>query len=235
MTPPFPVSAIVPNRAHPWRQCARDPQSEHKSRSQLEQDLVRTGVPGSETDQCGASNTTTKKLVGRCHLTVVSVQAIQCLLDRFQHPKYLVGEDTHAVSLYFGCNQAIGVWLDGCNASGVSTIAFTSAAEASKTRPTEALDKELAIAKLVQSTIMRWAHGVLWVCCSGLVQQSRLHAKFTAGDASLFLRSVPWMMLDQGLLRPIEEAITEILGVGLETLDLRAIDMVHHLDNSDWW
>jgi hypothetical protein len=42
-------------------------------------------------------------------------------------------------------------------------------------------------------------------------------------------------MLDQGLLRPIEEAITEILGVGLETLDLRAIDMVHHLDNSDWW
>jgi hypothetical protein len=46
---------------------------------------------------------------------------------------------------------------------------------------------------------------------------------------------VPWMMLDQGLLRPIEEAITEILGVGFETLDLRAIDMVHHLDNSDWW
>lgn len=62
-----------------------------------------------------------------------------------------------------------------------------------------------------------------------------MHAKFTAGDASLFLRSAPWMMLDQGLLRPIEEAITEILEVGLETLDLCAIDKVHHLDNSDWW
>jgi hypothetical protein len=168
-------------------------------------------------------------------LTVFSVQAIQCLLDRFQNPKHLVGEDIYAVSLYLGCNQAIGVWLDGCNASGVSTIAFTSAAEASATRPTEALDAELAIAKLVQSTIMRWAHVVLCVCCSGLVEQSRLHAQFTAGDASLFLRSVPWMLLDQGLLRPIDEAIAEILRVGLETLDLRTIDMVHHLDNSDWW
>ena len=142
------------------------------------------------------------------------MQAIQCLLGRSQLPVYAVGQDTHAVSLFLGCNQGIGTWLDACNASGVSTIAFTSAAEASKTRPTEALDKELAIAKLVQSTIMRWAHGVLWVCCSGLVQQSRLHAAFTAGDASLFLRSVPWMMLGQGLLRPIEEAIAEILVKG---------------------
>jgi hypothetical protein len=63
MTPPFPVSAIVPNHAHPWRQCARDRQSERKSRCQLKQDLDMPGVPGSETDQCGASNTTTKDLL----------------------------------------------------------------------------------------------------------------------------------------------------------------------------
>ena len=35
------------------------------------------------------------------------------------------------------------------------------------------------------------------------------------------------MMLDQGLLRPIDEVIAEILEVGLDTLDLSAIDTVH--------
>ena len=56
------------------------------------------------------------------------------------------------------------MWLDGCNASGASTIAFTYAAKVSVTRPTKALDKELAFAKLVQRIIMRWARGVMWVC-----------------------------------------------------------------------
>lgn len=86
------------------------------------------------------------------------------MLDRFQLPKYTVGQDTHAVSLFLGCNQGIGMWLDACNASGVSTVAFTSAVEASVTRPTELLEKELALAKLMQSIIMRWAHGVVCVC-----------------------------------------------------------------------
>lgn len=56
------------------------------------------------------------------------------------------------------------MWLDACNASGVSTIAFTSAAEASATRPTESLQTEISLAKLVQSKIMQWAHGVVCVC-----------------------------------------------------------------------
>ena len=91
------------------------------------------------------------------------MQAIQCLLDRFQLPKFIVGRDTYTVSLILGCDQGIGMWLDACNASGVSTIAFTSAAVASATRPLETLEKELECAKFVQSTIVWWAYGVMCV------------------------------------------------------------------------
>ena len=160
------------------------------------------------------------------HLRVVYVQAIQTLLDRFQLPAHLCARDTHTVSLFLGCNQGIGMWLDACNAGGVNTIAFTSAVGESATRPEATMQQELNLAKLVQSTTMLWTDAVVCACCSGIVQQSREHAEFCAGDASLFLRSVPWMMLDQGLLRPIDEAIEEILRVGLTTLDLSAIDKV---------
>ena len=42
-------------------------------------------------------------------------------------------------------------------------------------------------------------------------------------------------MLDQGLLRPIDEVVAEMLGAGLETLDLSNIDTVDYLEKSHRW
>ena len=108
-----------------------------------------------------------QKFVDRCCLTVACMQGIQNLLDHFQLPAHIMGEDSQTVSLFVGCDQAIGMWLDACNANGVSSIAFTSAAQASATRPTDTLENELALAKSVQNAMMWCAHGAVcmqWPC-----------------------------------------------------------------------
>jgi hypothetical protein len=95
------------------------------------------------------------KCEARVHLKTITIcvaQAIQGLLDRFQHPLHCEGNQYHPITLFLGCDQFVGIWHDAAMSTGANAIAHLHASSASTSRTVPILEQEISVARCVACT-----------------------------------------------------------------------------------
>jgi hypothetical protein len=126
-----------------------------------------------------------KSMFSKHTFLICVAQAIQGLLDRFQHPLHREGDQCHPITLFLGSDQFVDIWHDAAMSTGANAIAHLHASAASTTRTMAILEQEISVARCVDGACRPvWCEQCV---CRGWLGTSTKYAELYAMNANLAL------------------------------------------------